>query len=112
MIRSERGLTYPQPVLIELSLRPLAARLQVGRWHFRTWPDRFMRLPRGYIQPLDVFIVELTDESGDASLGQIAAFSSEKDAETLRAQLASEGEFVHINTVLVHHRLKDYEWNR
>jgi hypothetical protein len=98
-------------VLIELSLRALSARLRVGRWHFALGPTASFG-SRAARSSHSTCSWSLTDEAGEACFGQIAAFSSEKDAETLRAQLASEGELVQINTISGHPRPRDYEPDR
>lgn len=69
--------------------------------------------PHGYTEPVPIYSVEFTDESGDLALGQFGAFTSEAEAEKLKARLRNDGEsHVRINIIMVFERWEDYEWNR
>jgi hypothetical protein len=71
-----------------------------------------MRIPRGYFEPFLVYLVEFSDEAGDACFGQAGAFATEREAEKLVTRLKAEGEFARINMVPVHRRWQDYEFDR
>jgi hypothetical protein len=88
-------------------------RLRVGRWQFRTWRSRVMRLPNGY-RPAEVcYAVELHDDEDGNSLGQVGAFFTLEAAEACLAQLESEGRTnLVINLIPVHLRLEDWQFDR
>lgn len=71
--------------------------------------------PDGYVEPMAVWSVEGVDprEPGESPL-HFGAFTDERDAETLKRRLQSEGFFkeLHINVISVHRRYVDYDWDR
>ena len=69
--------------------------------------------PEGYVSPFLVYLVEYTDDSGDACLGQLGGFTSEAEAEKLLSRLTGEGRRnVRLNQVAIHARWTDYEYDR
>ena len=68
--------------------------------------------PDGYLAPVAVYLVELTDESGDACYGQVGGFTTENEAQKLAARLRGEGKLVRLNVVPIHQRWQDYEYDR
>lgn len=93
---------------------PFRARVRLGRWHFRTWRHRFMRLPKGYRGTEMTYAVVLLDDEEDNVVHQFGAFFDEAEARKCLAQLRAEGQFQHLdlNRLPVHTRLKDWEWDR
>lgn len=71
--------------------------------------------PEGYVEPFLVYMVEYTDSREQPGwTGQVGAFSSLLEAEKLRDRLNAEGGWgeVLINTVPIHSRFQDYEYDR
>lgn len=71
--------------------------------------------PAGYVKPQLVHLVEIVIEiDGDeASLGQIGGFFSREEAEAALTQLEAEGRSnLVINTVSVHTRAVDWQYDR
>ncbi|MFE3027173.1 hypothetical protein [Nocardia tengchongensis] len=99
--------------MFELEIQDLRSiRLRVGRWHFRTWRSRLMKLPKGYRHPELVYAVELLDED-DKSPGQLGTFFSEETAQACVAQLEAEGRAdLVVNMIPVHTRLEYWEFDR
>lgn len=98
--------------MIELDVDRHGARLRVGRWHFRTWRSFVMKLPSGYRTPLLACAVEYEDEDGTTV--QIAAFFDETVAEACKLRLKAAGRYpeLHLRYLVIHSRLKDWQWNR
>lgn len=71
-----------------------------------------MKLPTGYRSPIPAYSVEVQTEEGSA--GQLGVFFNLNVAEACRTQLLTEGRFpeLAINYMVVHSRLKDWEWDR
>ena len=71
-----------------------------------------MWLPARYRSPAEVYLVEY-ENPRDGSGGQLGGFTSMGEAQTCLDQLESEGwTDLHINTVSIHDRLTDWQWNR
>lgn len=87
-------------------------RIRLGRLVLRTRRDYVMWLPSGYKAPVVAYLVEQRDERiGDSF--QLGGFTTEQEAQACIRQLESEGwSDLYINTVFVHERLTDWEWNR
>lgn len=71
-----------------------------------------MRLPNGYRTPLLACAVEYQDEDG--ATVQLGAFFDEDVAKACKAQLEAEGGYpeLHLSYLVIHSRLKDWQWNR
>jgi acyl CoA:acetate/3-ketoacid CoA transferase alpha subunit len=71
-----------------------------------------MWLPSGYKDPFVVYLVEKIDEQ-DGSSYQLGGFTTEGEAAACIKRLESEGwPDVYINTVPIHERLTDWQWDR
>lgn len=71
--------------------------------------------PDGYVEPIAVWCVEGVDpREPDEGPFQFGAFTAEREAETLKRRLESEGFFaeLRINSISVYRRAVDYEWDR
>lgn len=102
--------------MFELEVRsPRHIRLRIGRWHFRTWHPRFMRLPRGYATPETVYAVHQLGDDRDNIDVTYAHFFSEPPAAQLLERLVSDGvprERLVISVESVHFTYEDYEHDR
>jgi hypothetical protein len=71
--------------------------------------------PVGYIEPLTAWCVEYVDprQPGEGSF-QVGAFTTEAEAQKLLCRLEADRFFaeLRINTVPVHRRIEDWEWDR
>jgi hypothetical protein len=56
-------------------------------------------------------LVELSDETGDVSFGQIGGCFSEQEAEKCLAQWSAEGGHAQINMVPIHRRIEDWQYD-
>jgi acyl CoA:acetate/3-ketoacid CoA transferase alpha subunit len=71
-----------------------------------------MWLPSGYKDPFVIYLVEKIDEQ-DGSSYQLGGFTTEGAAAACIRKLESEGwRDLHINTVAIHERLTDWQWDR
>ncbi|WP_193610221.1 hypothetical protein [Nocardioides lijunqiniae] len=71
--------------------------------------------PQGYNEPITAWCVEYVDpREPEAGSHQVAAFTTEAEAEKLQRRLRADEFFaeLHINLVPVHHRVEDWEWDR
>lgn len=71
--------------------------------------------PRGYSEPEFAWLVEYADprQPGERSF-QLGAFTSESEAQRLKAQYEDDGFFaeLRLNMVPVHRRVEDWLWDR
>ncbi|KQS07998.1 hypothetical protein ASG04_12670 [Curtobacterium sp. Leaf183] len=88
-------------------------RVQLGRWHFRTWRSFFMLLPPGYTSGL-VWAVQFEQADPDSpATGQLGAFVDEEQARRCLEALEQEGwSGLYLSMVPVHARLEDWQWDR
>lgn len=71
--------------------------------------------PLGYTEPTSAWCVEYVDPREPAEGShQVAAFTTQAEAEKLLNRLTAEGYFaeLRINVVSVHRRVEDWEWDR
>ena len=68
--------------------------------------------PDGYEAPVTIYLVELSDETGDVLFGQIGGFFSEPEAQKCLAQTVAEGGHARINMVPIHRRIEHWQYDR
>jgi hypothetical protein len=70
--------------------------------------------PEGYERPEFVYVLDLTDDTGEQVRGRVGAFDSEEAALAARHVLVTEdpGRFVHVSPIPVHQRVEDWEHDR
>lgn len=68
--------------------------------------------PLDYTPPTVVWLVELTDETGDECFGQVGGFTTQQAADEVLALLQAEGRTVRLNAVPVHLLPTDWEYDR
>ncbi len=86
--------------------------IRLGRLVLRSYRSYVMWLPSGYKEPFVVYLVQRTDER-DGNSYQLGGFTTERAAAACITRLESEGwRELYINTVPIHKRLTDWQWDR